>query len=498
MKILLWNYSDKCVNFCKDAYMQKTAIERNMREFSLPETAVKNLDDNTMRYFIKASMGFLHNVLRLYNDNRVLVRKNNGIQKILKYHESSYLIIKAKAMLILAYCIDDEENEKIMTGAGVIVFIMQLLTSALDSPTHTSKNYSFSALETVMGLNKLASNDDNKLKIVGAGILPSLHKMLGNDFSTNEKSVALQCLWRLSFHKENKEPIRKVKGLLDRVNRLKDDPGSDQTIVRPCDGIVFNLEEKPRNKETTGKAQSAGHIMISYQWDVQDTILELRTQLEENGHKVWLDVDRMEGSILSAMAEAVENASVVVVAMTERYKNSDPCRTESEYAYKLSKPIVPLLLEPKYKPNGWLGALLGMQLYVDISHEDWMEKKFPNVLQKINAKIGSKPPIVNESATVVDAPVIGSAPNRAASRQASAPTSKLLCRKWDKEDVAKWAKNSGIDGLASHLSSFDGPALEGLHKMLKRSPDFYYACVKAELKLNLLQMLQFTNALEDL
>jgi len=62
----------------------------------------------------------------------------------------------------------------------------------------------------------------------------------------------------------------------------------------------------------------------------------LRNELQNEGLQIWLDVDKMQGSILSAMAEAIENAAVVIVAMSEKYKNSNPCRTG-----KLEAPTAP-------------------------------------------------------------------------------------------------------------------------------------------------------------
>lgn len=41
---------------------------------------------------------------------------------------------------------------------------------------------------------------------------------------------------------------------------------------------------------------------------------------------MWIDVERMGGSTLSAMAEAVENAAVVLICMSEKYKESPNCR----------------------------------------------------------------------------------------------------------------------------------------------------------------------------
>ena len=64
--------------------------------------------------------------------------------------------------------------------------------------------------------------------------------------------------------------------------------------------------------------------------------------------------------------------------------------SESEYAYKLAKPIVPLLMERGYKPDGWLGALLGMQLYADLSSEDAFETKINHVLRMINVKMADQ------------------------------------------------------------------------------------------------------------
>ena len=39
-----------------------------------------------------------------------------------------------------------------------------------------------------------------------------------------------------------------------------------------------------------------------------------------------MDVDNMAGSTLQAMAEAVEDADVVLVCFSQKYKNSPNCR----------------------------------------------------------------------------------------------------------------------------------------------------------------------------
>ena len=67
--------------------------------------------------------------------------------------------------------------------------------------------------------------------------------------------------------------------------------------------------------------------MISYQWDVQKSMIQLRNQLQSHGYKVWMDIDEMGGSTLESMARAVENASVVLVGVSQKYKESPNCRS---------------------------------------------------------------------------------------------------------------------------------------------------------------------------
>ena len=39
--------------------------------------------------------------------------------------------------------------------------------------------------------------------------------------------------------------------------------------------------------------QDGPHIMISYQWGMQERMLQLRDQLQSKGYNIWMDVDKM-------------------------------------------------------------------------------------------------------------------------------------------------------------------------------------------------------------
>ena len=76
---------------------------------------------------------------------------------------------------------------------------------------------------------------------------------------------------------------------------------------------------------------TGNHVMISYQWDSQEVLVEVKNRLQASGYRVWMDLEQMGGSTLEAMAKAVENASVVLVCVSRRYKESQNCRSEATY-----------------------------------------------------------------------------------------------------------------------------------------------------------------------
>ena len=74
---------------------------------------------------------------------------------------------------------------------------------------------------------------------------------------------------------------------------------------------------------------SEEHIMISYHWDCQKTMLKLKTELESKGLRVWMDVEKMKGVTPETMARAVEKSSIVLIAMSRKYQSSPVCRSGS-------------------------------------------------------------------------------------------------------------------------------------------------------------------------
>ena len=61
----------------------------------------------------------------------------------------------------------------------------------------------------------------------------------------------------------------------------------------------------------------------------------------------------MHGCTMQAMANAVEQASCVLICMTSKYSESKNCKYEADYVVQQNKPYVPLLMEKGFDPTGW-------------------------------------------------------------------------------------------------------------------------------------------------
>ena len=89
-----------------------------------------------------------------------------------------------------------------------------------------------------------------------------------------------------------------------------------------------------------------------------EAVLRVVDSLKARGYDVWVDVQDMSGSTVDAMALAVEGASVMLVCVSRSYKESSNCRLEANYGLQREVPMVPLMMEEGYAPDGWLGLLL--------------------------------------------------------------------------------------------------------------------------------------------
>ncbi|XP_013413002.1 uncharacterized protein LOC106175503 [Lingula anatina] len=399
MRSFFWDYSDASQQFA-EKLARSGYLELMMRDLNAIQTGTQNnsLDESNQGTLkaIKTAISPLYNCSKL-EIIKDIFRELNVVEKIKPYLKSTNTMIKAEAILIEAFIIDEQQNGLLTTDGTVFKFLIKGLKSALGAQ---NKRFSgFSTFELAEGLGALARNDKNKVAIVKHGALPLLTRMLA---STDEEEVeqAAKTLWKLSFDQGNKVKVMEEAncfGMLQKLSRH-----SNEKIKKAALGALWTLKQNQTHVEEGMKAtstdseivsrvpqenvKSGQHIMISYNWKDQSVLLKIKDALQQLGYNVWMDVEQMSGSTLQAMAEAVEKSIVVLICISEGYKNSDNCRLEAEYAFTLRKPIIPLMMQYKYTPDGWLGALRGSKLFFDFSRDYNFNVKLQGLVKELGER----------------------------------------------------------------------------------------------------------------
>ena len=118
--------------------------------------------------------------------------------------------------------------------------------------------------------------------------------------------------------------------------------------------------------------ESNKQVLISYNWTQKDKAKTISNYLRSKNVLVWIDMELMEEKASEKVAEAIEESSVILVFLSSKYQDSQVCKREIEYAVKEQKDIIWILAEENYKPNGWLGMLIGNKS----SYNPWKNELF--------------------------------------------------------------------------------------------------------------------------
>jgi hypothetical protein len=184
---------------------------------------------------------------------------------------------------------------------------------------------------------------------------------------------------------------------------------------------------------------------------------------------------------MSAMAEAVENCEFVIMCMSDSYKQSTYCQAEAEYAFGCKRRLLPLIVRPGYKPDGWLGFMIGSRIYVDFGRYD-----FDTACDKLMNEISlqRKRPLPSKVASGVlqheipapTAPVVQTKvekpsppsptlPDKYMKRNATFHFNQIPMYRWNESDVLDFFYKHHLYEIMPLCEKMDGGALIQLYKM---------------------------------
>jgi hypothetical protein len=240
----------------------------------------------------------------------------------------------------------------------------------------TKENIAWHTLFQLRLIYKLSINKKMRHELYFENNLMKILKVIffkGNYF---EIYFALEIIAQLTFDENISSDLNnnaEFRGIIENlkkqnVNEIKSEDekeayGGVKSFIKQ---IYFNFNRKLINAEQTTNHHQTGHVMISYNSASRPLCLEIKKDVENFGYKVWIDVQDIQGDCLDSMAKAVEGASCILMCVTEKYRQSVNCQAEAQYAFKLKKPIIPIIMQNDYEPQGWLGIIIGVSIYVSI------------------------------------------------------------------------------------------------------------------------------------
>lgn len=227
------------------------------------------------------------------------------------------------------------------------------------------------------------------------------------------KLPSLRILLTLSFNEGFANTLRENQALMKHVEELRSSAAEE--IQRIASALLWKLKNKPEKEETVTKTSpqpSTGSkklydVMISYSHNDKELCHQISQRLQDEKLRIWVDFQQIHGNMADVIAEAIENSEVVLVCMSDTYKQSSVCKSEATYAAKRGCHIIPLVMTPHYKADGWLGFLTSALIYVDFKKVafDNAFAQLKNQMQRMRAHPGQEAPAQGDhSALTLTAP----------------------------------------------------------------------------------------------
>lgn len=147
-------------------------------------------------------------------------------------------------------------------------------------------------------------------------------------------------------------------------------------------------------------------IFISYQWNSQTAVLQLKSRLEEAGYSCWMDTGDMGGGqqLFSKVDKDIRGAKVILCCMNQEYTKSETCIGQVNLAICTGKPLIPLQMEKQtWPPEGALGPLMSEYLFIRFFDRKatndpnfWPKERFTELLGQIRYYVAPDPAMISE------------------------------------------------------------------------------------------------------
>jgi hypothetical protein len=89
-------------------------------------------------------------------------------------------------------------------------------------------------------------------------------------------------------------------------------------------------------------------VFISYQWDAQKEVINIKKFLDGNNIKNWFDRTNLnckDGDLHPQLSKGIEESEIFIPFITKKYDESTNCNLEFNWAKELQKTMIVVMLE---------------------------------------------------------------------------------------------------------------------------------------------------------
>ncbi|TPP55830.1 hypothetical protein FGIG_08998 [Fasciola gigantica] len=400
-----WNFSDTWPEF---ATSLATAGLPNLLNLNIGhQPYLENLSSKNVYYLIKASLSIIHNIARVPGNTHYFA-SDSVRQALLHLAQREEEFLRCVSTLCLAHIITESETHLVTDTSSGGIDLSRILFSYINSARVSEKRrcHGFQVIELLGALSAFSVHDPVKPSLIqgtfsasgtgattnadhGATCVGLLRDLIEvallnspNAVTLREAEEAIRILWNLTFD-SNESSVTSHHQLKTWLAEVTANPAVStqltKAMLRALEAAQWKLNHVP--PAAHHDPTDFGPILFSFAPSNRLAVSRIADRMREsslpvanlpfnNNEIIALPEANAVGLSMCACStgsqtqwlEAVEQSSILVVCLSDAYRLSPGCRMEAEYFMSTGtdahpKPIVPIVLQPKLKPTGWLTRL---------------------------------------------------------------------------------------------------------------------------------------------
>jgi hypothetical protein len=369
-------------------FINNRKIQETFRQY---RNEPKSAEFVILKGVMKTMVFTLINLAKVNFNYKACWKETNSLKNLLFYLNNSKAIFdyKMSIVLVIAFSVNDVDLKSINEMDDILSFLIRPLThislelatskqikrtkiklnernQEVDVCFFNSSAKEWNVIDFLKALFNLGLNNSTKRNIYFKHDVFSCLKRIVLHGNEVEKEYALSLVYQFCFDPTVCEDIKtKSQEFIAHLKQLNENKETNKRIRSNTNGILYLLGAKLANHRLKpNQSMNTNQIALSYESTSRNLTQLIETELAKLAFDMFVHSENEVD--LSVPLQALQNSFCLIVFVNERFKHSNSCRLICEYAVKINKPIVCLIAQKDYKPDGWLGNLIHSLLYAKI------------------------------------------------------------------------------------------------------------------------------------